>query len=100
MLLAPHLAVAWLVIAGLGAGASMVTSLSLFSLRAGDPRQAAQLSGMAQCVGYGVAAPGPLIFGMLHDKFASWSLPLLMLLGMSLLQMIIAPLAGRNKVIG
>lgn len=100
LLLAPNLAAVWLVIAGLGAGASMVTCLSLFSLRTSDHRQAAQLSGMAQCVGYGVAALGPLACGILHEQFANWTLPLLMLMVMSLLQILIAPLAGRNKVIG
>ncbi|WP_410014536.1 CynX/NimT family MFS transporter [Sodalis sp. C49] len=100
LLLAPSLALLWLIIAGLGAGASMVTCLSLFNLRAGDHAQAAHLSGMAQCVGYGLAAVGPLFFGILHEHGGDWSGPLLMLLAMSLLQLIIAPLAGRNKQIG
>jgi len=98
--LLPALAALWLIIAGLGAGASMVICLSLFGLRSVDHRQAARLSGMAQCVGYGLAALGPLVFGMLHQHFASWSIPLLLLIALSLLQIVIAPLAGRNKVIG
>lgn len=100
LLLMPQLAALWLIIAGLGAGASMVTCLSLFSLRAGDHQQAAQLSGMAQCVGYGLAALGPLAFGLIHERFASWHAALATLLCMSLLQIIIAPLAGRKKQIG
>ncbi|WP_312239881.1 MFS transporter [Pantoea sp.] len=100
LLLAPALAALWLIVAGLGAGASMVTCLSLFSLRAGDHRQASQLSGMAQCVGYALAALGPLVFGLLHESFHSWQIPLTALLAMSLLQMIVAPLAGREKQIG
>lgn len=96
----PAFAALWLVIAGLGAGASMVTCLSLFGLRSGDHRQASQLSGMAQCVGYGLAALGPLLFGLLHEQFSSWSVPLLFLIALSLLQTVVAPLAGRNKVIG
>lgn len=100
LLLAPALSALWLMIAGLGAGASMVTCLSLFNLRAGDHRQASQLSGMSQCVGYALAALGPLAFGLLHEKYLNWSFPLTVLLAMSLLQMIIAPLAGREKQIG
>lgn len=96
----PALAVLWLVIAGLGAGASMVICLSLFGLRSGNHRQASQFSGMAQCVGYGLAALGPLIFGMLHDHFGGWSAPLLLLIALSLVQTVMALLAGRNKVIG
>lgn len=100
LLLAPQLALLWLISAGLGAGASMVTCLALFSLRSANHQQASQLSGMAQCVGYGVAALGPLAFGMIHETFASWHLALLALLAMTLLQMVIAPLAGREKQIG
>jgi CP family cyanate transporter-like MFS transporter len=97
LLMLPACAFIWLVIAGLGAGASMVTCLSLFNLRATDHRQAAQLSGMAQCVGYGIAALGPLFFGMLHQASQSWTLPLSVLMAMSALQMVLAPLAGRAK---
>ena len=100
LLLLPHLAVLWLIVAGLGAGASMVTCLSLFNLRAADHRQASHLSGMAQCVGYGLAALGPLTFGFVHEQSAGWALPLQMLIVVSLLQLTIAPLAGRKKVIG
>ncbi|WP_322746290.1 hypothetical protein [Rouxiella badensis] len=52
---------------------------------------------MAQCVGYGIAALGPLFFGMLHQASQSWTLPLSVLLAMSALQMVLAPLAGRAK---
>jgi CP family cyanate transporter-like MFS transporter len=96
----PSASLVWLVIAGLGAGASMVTCLSLFNLRAANHRQAAQLSGMAQCVGYGVAATGPLFFGMLHQYSNNWTLAFAALLGTSALQLFIAPLAGRAKLIG
>jgi len=96
----PTLAMLWLITVGLGAGASMVICLSLFGLRSGDHRQASQLSGMGQCVGYGLAALGPLAFGMLHEHFNNWSTPLLVLIAMSLLQVFIAPLAGRNRTIG
>lgn len=100
LLFAPALALLWLTIAGLGAGASMVICLSLFNLRAVDHRQAAQLSGMAQCVGYGIAALGPLVFGIIHQHSGNWTLPLAILLGCNLLQLILAPLAGRARQIG
>ncbi len=98
--LAPLYALLWLIIAGLGAGASMVTCLSLFNLRAVDHRQAAQLSGMGQCMGYGIAALGPLLFGILHQCNGSWSLPLLALIAVTVSQMVFSVLAGRAKQIG
>ena len=97
LLLAPW-SLLWLILAGLGAGASLLISLSLFNLRT-DHRRASKLSGMAQCVGYGLAALGPLCFGMLHDVSSSWQLPLLMLLAVSALQMAMALLAGRDRAI-
>ena len=44
----------------------LILCLSLFSLRTTDHAQAAALSGMAQTVGYTVAAAGPVLFGALR----------------------------------
>lgn len=97
LLLLPQLAALWLVIAGSGAGASLVLCLSLFNLRARDHRQASQLSGMAQCVGYALAALGPLAFGILHQQSGGWTLPLTLLAVLSFAQMLLAPLAGSSR---
>lgn len=100
LLLLPQLAALWLIIAGLGAGASLVLCLSLFNLRTRDHRQASQLSGMAQCVGYALAALGPLFFGIMHELSGDWTLPLTLLAVLSFLQMLLAPLAGSARTIG
>lgn len=97
LLLLPRLAALWLIIAGLGAGASLVLCLSLFNLRARDHRQASQLSGMAQCVGYALAALGPLFFGIVHEQSGDWTLPLTLLASLSFMQMLLAPLAGSAR---
>ncbi|MGE1563610.1 MFS transporter [Pantoea septica] len=97
LLLLPRLAALWLIIAGLGAGASLVLCLSLFNLRARNHRQASQLSGMAQCVGYALAALGPLFFGILHQRSGDWTLPLTLLALLSFAQMLLAPLAGSAR---
>lgn len=89
----------WLMIAGLGAGFSMTTSLSLFALRTTTPQQAAQLSGMAQFVGYAGAAIGPVLFGSLHGASPTWALSLGTLIVASLSVTVFAVLAGRNRVI-
>lgn len=99
LLMAPNYALMWLILAGLGAGASMVICLSLFNLRSADHLQASKLSGMAQCVGYGLAALGPLCFGMLHDASGNWHAPLMLLLVIAAVQMVVATLAGRARVI-
>jgi len=78
---------------------SLVLCLSLFNLRATHHRQASQLSGMAQCVGYALAALGPLFFGVLHEQSGNWTLPFSVLAMLSLLQMLLAPLAAQSKPI-
>ena len=75
----PAAPVVWLVSAGFGAGLSLVLCLSLFSLRAVDHRQAAALSGMAQSIGYLLAASGPVLIGALRDASGGWTLPLTVL---------------------
>ncbi|MCP8898129.1 CynX/NimT family MFS transporter [Gilvimarinus xylanilyticus] len=62
----------WVVILGLGQGGTFAMALTLLALRSRDPATAARLSGMAQGVGYTLAAFGPLITGILHDVFHGW----------------------------
>jgi CP family cyanate transporter-like MFS transporter len=100
LLLAPALSLLWLSFAGIGAGMSMVTCLSLFGLRARDHHQASALSAMAQCVGYGFGASGPFLAGWLHGMSGSWSLALMMLIAAGCLQVVFAVLAGRNRYVG
>ena len=99
LLALPDLSLLWLVSAGLGAGIAMVMSLSLFALRTHDHHQAGALSGMAQFIGYGGAAAGPLLVGVLHDATGSWTAPLALLIASSALVTIFATLAGRRRFI-
>ena len=99
LLLMPANSLVWLIFAGLGAGSSLVLALSFFGLRSSHHHQATQLSGMAQSVGYLLAALGPTLFGLLHDLTQGWRLPLAILLGLTLLQMLFGILAGRNRII-
>ena len=99
LLLAPGVALLWVVFAAAGAGSQIVTALSLFSLRTTNHVQAASLSGMAQSVGYGIAAAGPVVFGLLYDLSGSWSLPLAATVAAMALCCVMALPAGRNRVI-
>ncbi|GAA5012478.1 CynX/NimT family MFS transporter [Acinetobacter puyangensis] len=99
LLLAPTLALWWLLCAGIGAGMSMVTCLALFGLRTRDHHEAGALSGMAQCVGYGLGSIGPFLTGWLHDISGNWQVPLSVLLVAALIQIIFAVLAGRTRYV-
>ncbi|WP_186050884.1 MFS transporter [Burkholderia gladioli] len=90
---------AWLVVAGLGAGFSMTTSLSLFALRTHHHDQAARLSSMAQFIGYSGSAVGPLLMGALHAATGAWRVPLAVLIVVSALVAVFAVLAGRRRFI-
>ncbi len=96
---APALSLIWLLFAGVGAGMSMVTCLTLFGLRVRDHHQASSLSAMAQCVGYGLGSVGPFLAGWLHGVFGTWQVSLWLLLSAACLQIVFAVLAGRNRFI-
>ncbi len=92
--------VIWMLLFGSCAGSALSLSLSFFSLRSPDIHHAAQLSGMAQTVGYCFAATGPFLFGALHDITGSWDPPLIGLL-VAMMGVFLAGLgAGRNRLVG
>ncbi|WGW12789.1 MFS transporter [Saxibacter everestensis] len=95
----PELAILWNALLGLSAGATLVLALALFSLRTGHHAQAAALSGMAQSVGYLLAAAGPILLGALHDATGSWTWPLITLLALQVVQFISGYLSARNRTL-
>lgn len=73
------LTVAWVLLIGIGAGASFSLCLVFFSLRTRTATEATELSGMAQFVGYLVAAVGPAFIGFVHDRSSGWQTPLVVM---------------------
>ena len=81
LLLAPGTSpVLWVILLGIGQGAGIGLALTLFVLRTRSAPAAADLSGMAQTVGYLIAAAGPLLVGALHDVTGSWRPPIVALI--------------------
>ncbi len=81
LLLAPgSLAPLWMVLIGLGQGVGISLGLTLITLRSPDAAHTSELSGMAQGVGYVLAAAGPLALGAIHDATGSWTAPIITLL--------------------
>ncbi|RYY81902.1 MAG: cyanate transporter, partial [Comamonadaceae bacterium] len=62
----------WAVLLGIAQGGAFALALTLIVLRSRDAHVAAQLSGMAQGVGYLVAAFGPLLVGLLRGWTGSF----------------------------
>lgn len=96
---APAVTLLWVVIGSVGCGSLIVIALSLFSLRSVNYAQAASLSGMAQCVGYGLGAMGPVLFGALRELSGDWTLPLVVTAGIMAVLAMMGLLAGRDRVI-
>ncbi|MEZ5086303.1 MAG: MFS transporter [Tessaracoccus sp.] len=97
LLVAPHLAVIWAIVAGLGSGASLVVALSLISLRGRTTLETTKLSGMAQSLGYLLAALGPVLTGFLAQTTGSWRAPLVFVCTLAAAQVVAAILAGRPR---
>lgn len=80
LLFAPQpLVLLWVVCAGLGPLLFPLV-LVMINLRTRTHEGAVALSSFAQSIGYGVAALGPLLIGILHDASASWDPPLVLLI--------------------
>jgi MFS transporter, CP family, cyanate transporter len=96
MWLLPQMAAGWFVMLGLGAGPSLILSLSFIGLRAGSAQTVAALSLMTQGVGYFISMLGPVAFGLLHDASGAWSLPLAFVMLVAVAQGLCGLGAGRR----
>lgn len=65
--------VVWVSLFGVAQGGGFALGLTLVVLRSATPLTAARLGGVAQCLGYLVAAAGPVVLGALHDATGGWS---------------------------
>ncbi|EAM7065370.1 CynX/NimT family MFS transporter [Salmonella enterica] len=95
----PGQAIIWTLLFGFGSGATMILGLTFIGLRASSAHQAAALSGMAQSVGYLLAACGPPVMGKLHDASGSWYLPLSGVTVLAIIMEIFGLYAGRDREI-
>ncbi|MGY1823513.1 MFS transporter [Geodermatophilus sp. SYSU D00079] len=100
LLVAPGLWVGWAVLGGLAQGAGIAFAFTTLVLRAADEAAARRLSGMAQLVGYGVGATGPLLVGAVYAATGGWVAPLVVLLAVTAVLAGAAAVAGRPRVIG
>jgi CP family cyanate transporter-like MFS transporter len=89
----------WCALIGLGQGAMFSLALTMFALRAPDARHAAELSGMAQTVGYLLAAAGPTALGLAHDLTGGWTVPLAALGGVTVVILLVGIGAGRDALV-
>ena len=97
---AEHPAGLWtaIVSGGLASGTGIAFAMTLFPLHTRDAQDAASLSGLAQAVGYLLAAVGPTAMGKLFDA-AGWTLPLAILAVLAVVMAIFGYLVGKPHII-
>lgn len=100
MIFLPQFTVFWVIVSGIALGFCFPLALAFFALRASNTQQAAALSGMAQSVGYGIAALGPVLFGALHDFTQGWTAALWMIVACAAMQAYVGWHAGRKAHVG
>ena len=99
LLYLPEFAIFWVGLFGLANCSTFIIALSFVGLRTSNSSQAASLSGMAQGIGYALAATGPTLVGKLHALTDSWSVPILLIAAVAFACTIFAALAARDKKI-
>ncbi|WP_233098830.1 CynX/NimT family MFS transporter [Aureibaculum flavum] len=77
----------WVSLIGFVLGGSFGLSLLFIVLRSHNTASATELSGMAQSIGYIIAATGPFIFASIFDFTGSWVYALMLLLVVSVLKL-------------
>ena len=87
----------WMTLLGLGQGASISLALSYIAWRSPDVRHTAHVSTMTQGFGYLLASLGPIGIGAIHAASGSWTVPLIVLTALLVLQLIAGALASRER---
>jgi CP family cyanate transporter-like MFS transporter len=89
----------WVLILGAAQGSALGLAIFFTMARAPDPATAASLSSLAQSVGYLLSAAGPLAVGFLRTATGSWTVPIVLLLALCVVEITVGLLAGRDRMI-
>ncbi|MEU5578224.1 CynX/NimT family MFS transporter [Streptomyces huasconensis] len=74
-------------------------ALTMVGMRAKSSAGVAKLSAFAQSTGYLISIPGPLLVGVLYQHSGGWGLPIALMAGLMVPQIIVGTLAGRNRTV-
>ncbi|GHJ38546.1 MFS transporter [Streptomyces sp. TS71-3] len=91
-------AVAWAGLLGVS-NCAFPLALTMVGMRARTGAGVAQLSAFAQSVGYLISIPGPLLVGVLYQHSGGWGLPIALMTGLLVPQVLVGVLAGRDRTI-
>jgi CP family cyanate transporter-like MFS transporter len=99
LLLPTTVPVLWAVLIGIGQGGAFPLALTMFVLRTTHAQQTANLSTIAQCLAYLVAACGPFLIGLLHDRTGSWRPGIALLLACAVVELVYGIRAARPGLV-
>lgn len=89
----------WVAMIGFALGGAFGLSLYLIVVRSSNTETATKLSGMAQALGYSLAATGPFIAGSLFDLTANWNYVFVLLLALAGIKLYTGLGAARPEVV-
>ncbi|WP_405738324.1 CynX/NimT family MFS transporter [Streptomyces sp. NBC_00028] len=89
---------AWALLLGVS-NCAFPLALTMVGMRARTGAGVAQLSAFAQSTGYLISIPGPLLVGVLYQHSGGWGLPIALMTGLMVPQMVVGVLAGRNRTV-
>lgn len=84
---------------GIASSSNFALALTFLSIRAKDAKDAADLSGMAQSIGYILAAFGPILIGFMYDITKGWNIPFVFLIIVTAAIIYFGMHAGQNKYV-
>ncbi|MFE7553863.1 CynX/NimT family MFS transporter [Streptomyces gardneri] len=88
----------WAVLLGVS-NCAFPLALTMIGMRSRTGAGVVRLSAFAQSVGYLISIPGPLLVGVLYQHSGGWGLPIALMGGLMVPQMIIGTLAGRDRTV-
>ncbi|MCX5225373.1 MFS transporter [Streptomyces sp. NPDC006553] len=88
----------WALLLGIS-NCSFPLALTMIGMRSRTGAGVVRLSAFAQSVGYLISIPGPLLVGVLYQHSGGWGLPIVLMGGLMVPQMIVGTLAGRDRTV-
>ncbi|MFG2866151.1 CynX/NimT family MFS transporter [Streptomyces sp. NPDC048338] len=89
---------AWALLLGVS-NCAFPLALTMIGMRSRTGAGVVRLSAFAQSVGYLISIPGPLLVGVLYQHSGGWGLPIALMAGLMVPQMIVGTLAGRDRTV-
>nr|WP_306183900.1 MFS transporter [Streptomyces sp. MK5] len=89
---------AWALLLGVS-NCAFPLALTMVGMRARTGPGVVQLSAFAQSTGYLISIPGPLLVGVLYQSSGGWGVPIALMTGLMIPQMVVGWLAGRDRTV-